>query len=142
MLTIYENSKLYSHPQDDVKALKHSSAVQAKLLVLIKSNVAINPELVEMLDKIIAALKIEASAAEYLVFPEKVFLSQLANQYKAENVLVFGAECEDLNLNMTLKPFKVYEINKTEVLLVNNIIDIYGNQNLKSMLWKHLQTMI
>lgn len=141
MLSIYEKSKLYSLPLNEYVALKHKSVIKAIFLIFIKSEIEINNELIEMLDKIVHALKLDANNVEYLSFKNEVSLMDIANQYEAKKILVFGAETNNLNLNMNLVNFKVYALNNKELLLANNIIDVYSNQNLKSVLWKHLQTM-
>jgi len=142
MLSIYENSKLYSHPKNEFKAFKHTEDIKVKLLILIQSEIEIGVELIEMLDKILLALKIDQSEAEIIVFSKGIFAAQIINQYEAPNVLVFGATCSDLQLNMYLNKFKVYAINNFNILLVNDILDVYSNKNLKAKLWAQLQTMI
>ena len=117
MLSIYEKSKLYSLSINEFK------------------------DLIEMLDKIVAALKLNYLEVEYLVFSKKIRLMEIVAEFDAEKILVFGAEVEDLNLNMILKNYKVHEINNIKLLMVNDIIDVYGNQNLKTMLWKQLKSM-
>ena len=141
MLGIYEKSTLYSLPVNKIKALKHQDKIKAPFLIFIKSNVDVNVELIEMLDKIVAALKLNVDKTEYIVFSGKVLMMDLIANYQAEKVLVFGAECDDLNLNMHLSLYKVYNINQIQLLMVNNIIDVYGNQKLKATLWQQLKSM-
>lgn len=141
MLKIFENSSLYNLQSSEYTKVLHNEVIKADLLILLKMEIELQPELIEMLDKMIAALNIDRSKTEYLVFNNMIALSELRNCYEAQNVLIFGATPNDLSLNMELKTYTNYSFDSYKLLLVNNIIDVYGNQDLKSKLWNALKEM-
>ncbi len=141
MLSIYNQSSLYKIPRGKCRPILHKEAQQSKFLVLLHLDVAIQPEIVEMLEKIRMALKLNTSDCEYLVFNSPIILSDWQRMYEADNVLVFGAVGEDLNIQYILQNYEVYAFDSYKLLLVNQIMDVYNNQQLKTRLWKSLQEM-
>jgi hypothetical protein len=141
MLKIFENACLYDIQSSEYIKVLHNEAVKADLLILLKIEIELQPELIEMLDKMVAALNIDRSKIEYLVFNNVITLNELVNSYEAPNVLVFGATPSDLSLNMELRTYENYCFYSFKLLLVNNILDIYGNKDLKSKLWNVLKEM-
>jgi len=141
MLKIFENTSLYNLQLSEYIKVLHNEAIKADLLILLKIEIELQPELIEMLDKMVAALNIDRSKIEYLVFNNMITLTELVNSYEAQNVLVFGATPTDLSLNMELRTYEHYSFNSFKLLLVNNILDVYGNKDLKSKLWNALKEM-
>ena len=88
------------------------------------------------------ALKLDKVQVEYLiVHSDGIFLNDLQAKYKAKHVVVFGAEPKDLNINAELSNYRVYPFNQFKLLLVNDVLDIYSNKQLKASLWNSLQEM-
>ena len=141
MSSIYNQSSLYKVPKGKCGPILHKEAQKSKFLVLFHLDVAIQPEIVEMLDKISVALKLNTSDCEYLVFNSPIILSDWQRMYEADNVLVFGAAGEDLNIQCILKNYEVYAFDNYKLLIVNQVMDVYNNQQLKTRLWKSLQEM-
>lgn len=141
MLKIFENSSLYDLKASAFIKVIHNEVIDAELLIFLRMDIQLQPELKEMLDKMVAALKLDQRKVEYLVFNKTISLSEIASSYKASNILIFGASPEELGLNMELKTYENYSFNSYKLLLVNNILDVYGNQNLKSKLWIELKEL-
>lgn len=141
MLKLFEKSKLYKFDQEDYRKVIHNEPIAADLIILLKMEIDLQPELIEMLDKMTAALKLNKDKFEYLVFNNTVTLSQIAQVYQCKKILVFGAEPDELNLNMELAKYENYTFQNFQLLWVNNIIDVYGNQALKTKLWNSLKAM-
>ena len=141
MSSIYNQSSLYKIPRGKCSPILHKEAQKSKFLVLLHLDVVIQPEIVEMLDKISMALKLNTSDCEYLVFNSPIILSDWQRMYDADNVLVFGAAGEDLNIQCILQNYEVYVFESYKLLLVNQVMDVYNNQQLKTRLWKSLQEM-
>ena len=141
MLKLFEKSKLYKFDHEDYRKVIHNEPIAADLIILLKMDIDLQPELIEMLDKMTAALKLNKDKLEYLVFNNTITLSQMAQAYQSKKVLVFGAEPNELNLNMELVKYENYNFQNFQLLWVNNIIDVYGNQALKSKLWNSLKAI-
>lgn len=137
---LYQNSNLYKLPNDDNYKLWNNTEF-LKFLICVKQENEIEPELKEMLLNILKALKIKENEVEIINFSNKVHLTIMLNETDVDKVLCFGAEAEDIMLNMNLAQYHLYEINKFKLILVNDLVDVYNNQNLKSALWKLLQKM-
>jgi hypothetical protein len=141
MLKIFENSSLYNLQSSEYIKVLHNEAVKADLVILLKMEIDLQLELIEMLDKMVAALNLDSDKIEYLVFHNMIALSEIVNTFEAQNVLVFGATPNDLSLNMELKTYTCYNFDSFKLLLVNEILDVYGNKELKSKLWNALKEM-
>ena len=141
MLKIFENSSLYNLQSSEYIKVLHNEAVKADLVILLKMEIDLQLELIEMLDKMVAALNLDSDKIEYLVFHNMIALSEIVNTFEAQNVLVFGATPNDLSLNMELKIYTCYNFDSFKLLLVNEILDVYGNKELKSKLWNALKEM-
>lgn len=141
MLKIYEKSRLYKLAETKPLAIKHGEALVVKFLFIVASKLEAQKELIEMLDKICLALKLQETDVEYLWHNDKVNLSEYRTIYHAKNVLCFGFRTEDLMLNMELKAYHPYFFQDYNLLLANNLMDIYENQSLKAKLWANLQQM-
>ena len=141
MLKIFENSSLYNLQSSEYIKVLHNEAVKADLVILLKMEIDLQLELIEMLDKMVAALNLDSDKIEYLVFHNMIALSEIVNTFEAQNVLVFGATPSDLSLNMELKTYTCYNFDSFKLLLVNEILDVYGNKELKSKLWNALKEM-
>lgn len=142
MIKVFEKSRLYNLQKNDFIKVIHNEPIKAALLIILKMEIKLQPELIEMLDKMAGALPIDRSKLEYIVFNNPIDVSQVANSYEAKNILVFGAEPADLCLNMELKLYTNYKFSSMNLLLVNNILDVYSNQNLKGKLWNSLKEMV
>lgn len=138
---IYEQSTLYKFGDYEVKALLHKELTKKDLLILIKQDAVLEPELLEMMDKMTAALKIQRAQVEYLTFSKDIQISALASQYQAKNILCFGAEAQELGIFLSLKMYQFHQLENFQILLVNQIIDVYNNQALKAKLWNELKTI-
>jgi hypothetical protein len=141
MLKFFENSSLYNLQSSEYIKVLHNEAVKADLVILLKMEIDLQLELIEMLDKMVAALNLDSDKIEYLVFHNMIALSEIVNTFEAQNVLVFGATPNDLSLNMELKTYTCYNFDSFKLLLVNEILDVYGNKELKSKLWNALKEM-
>ncbi|MCB0509915.1 MAG: hypothetical protein KDC82_04055 [Bacteroidetes bacterium] len=141
MLKIYEKSRLYKLPETEAQAIKHKEKIKAKFLFVVASQLEAQKELLEMLDKICMALKLQENEVEYLWIKGQIHLSEYASAYQGKNVLCFGFKAEDLMLNMELKAYHPYVFQGYNLLLANNLMDVYENQSLKAKLWANLQQM-
>ena len=142
MTALYKNTKLYRWPDSEANAVLHKDAIAAELIFVLFLDVDLQPELLQMLDKIALALKLDKAQVEYLiVHSDGIFLNDLQAKYKAKHVVVFGAEPKDLNINAELSNYRVYPFNQFKLLLVNDVLDIYSNKQLKASLWNSLQEM-
>lgn len=142
MTALYKNTKLYRLPDSEANAVLHKDAIAAELIFVLFLDVDLQPELLQMLDKIALALKLDKAQVEYLiVHSDGIFLNDLQAKYKAKHVVVFGAEPKDLNINAELSNYRVYPFNQFKLLLVNDVLDIYSNKQLKASLWNSLQEM-
>lgn len=137
---LYQNSNLYQFPTDNYAKILNNSGL-LKFLICIKQENDIEPELKEMLLNIIKALKIDEKEVEIITFSDKIYLSKLLHTFKINKVLCFGTEAEDISININLTKYHLYNINNFELIVVNDLIDVYNNQNMKSALWKLLQKM-
>lgn len=137
---LYQNSNLYQFPTDNYAKILNNNGL-LKFLICIKQENKIEPELKEMLLNIIKALKIDENEVEIISFSNKIHLTQLLHTFKVSKVLCFGTEAEDISLNINLTKYHLYNINNFELIVVNDLIDVYNNQNMKSALWKLLQKM-
>ena len=141
MTSLYHQSSLYKIPQGECRSILHQEPRKLKFIVLLYLEVEIQPEMIEMLDKIGDALKLDKNEREYLVFNSPIVLSDWQRKYEAENVLVFGAEAQDLNVQAILQKYQLYTFETYRLLMVNQVVDVYNNQQLKARLWKSLQQM-
>ena len=142
MTALYKNSKLYRLPDSEANATLHKGVIAAKLIFVLFLDVDIQPELLQMLDKIALALNLDKAQVEYLILNSKsISLNNLQAKYNAKHVVVFGAEPKELNINAELSNYRVYAFNQFKLLLVNDALDIYSNKQLKSRLWNSLQEM-
>ncbi|MFT5070923.1 MAG: hypothetical protein ACI8V8_000884 [Chitinophagales bacterium] len=141
MASFYDNSSLYKIPGMEVKSLVHQSIVDVELLFFLHLDIEVQPEIIEMLDKICLALKVDKAKVEYLIFDQAITLVEIQKQYQAKKLVVFGATSSDLNMNMTIHDYKVYPFNQFKLLMVNDIMDVYPNKQLKAKLWNSLQEM-
>lgn len=141
MTSFLDSSSLYNLPNTAATPVLHQKPIEAELIFLVNSEVEIQPEILEMLDKISAALKLNQSQVEYLVFKEPLVLVDLVELYKVKHVVVFGAEAKELNINAQLPVYKTSEFSQFKLLIANDVLDVYGNAQLKAKLWKALQEM-
>ncbi|MFT4968593.1 MAG: hypothetical protein ACI9O4_000323 [Chitinophagales bacterium] len=141
MASFYDNSSLYKIPGMEVKSLVHQSIVDVELLFFLHLDIEVQPEIIEMLDKICLALKVDKAKVEYLIFDQAITLVEIQKQYQAKKLVVFGATSSDLNMNMSIHDYKVYPFNQFKLLMVNDIMDVYPNKQLKAKLWNSLQEM-
>jgi hypothetical protein len=141
MLKIFKNTRLYQFKKNVFTKIIHTELIATDLLIILKLNIELQPELLEMLDNIVAALKIDRNKLEYIVFPNTIDLNQIAIDYQTKNILVFGATTNELTINMDLVMYNAYRFNGFELLMVNDILEVYGNKNLKSKLWNALKEM-
>ena len=139
MSHLYQHSHLYLFPETKHKALLHKEDIQAQLLFLIQTENDLAPELLEMLQKIVAALKLDIRLVEFIAINKSCIVSQIAQLYQAKSMVCFGLEAQDLSLNMNLQLYHLYEFEAFKLLLANDLIDIYSNQALKTKLWALLQ---
>jgi hypothetical protein len=139
MSHLYQHSLLYLFPETKQKALWHQGVIQAPLLFLIQTENDLAPELLEMLQKIVAALKLSIDQVECITINKSCIVSQIAQLYQAKSLVCFGFEAQDLFLNMNLQRYHLYEFDAYKLILVNDVIDIYSNQALKTKLWALLQ---
>ena len=120
----------------------HKGVIAAELIFILFLDVDIQPELLQMLDKIALALNLDKAQVEYLIVQSKsISLNDLQAKYNAKHVVVFGAEPKELNINAELSNYRVYAFNQFKLLLVNDALDIYSNKQLKASLWNSLQEM-
>ena len=123
-------------------ATLHKGVIAAELIFILFLDVDIQPELLQMLDKIALALNLDKAQVEYLIVHSKsISLNDLQAKYNAKHVVVFGAEPKELNINAELSNYRVYAFNQFKLLLVNDALDIYSNKQLKASLWNSLQEM-
>ncbi len=141
MASFYDNSSLYKIPGMEVKSLVHQSIVDVELLFFLHLDIEVQPEIIEMLDKICLALKVDKAKVEYLIFDQAITLVEIQKQYQAKKLVVFGATSSDLNMNMSIHDYKVYPFNQFKLLMVNDVMDVYPNKQLKAKLWNSLQEM-
>tara|TARA_Y100000385_G_C12734669_1_gene484221 strand:+ start:162 stop:596 length:435 start_codon:yes stop_codon:yes gene_type:complete len=142
MTALYRNTKLYRLPDSDTNAILHKGLIAAELIFVLFLDVDIQPELLQMLDKISLALKLDKAKVEYLIVNSNgISLNDLQAKYNAKHVVVFGAEPKALNINAELSNYRVYPFNQFKLLLVNDALDIYSNKQLKASLWNSLQEM-
>tara|TARA_B100000497_G_scaffold125981_1_gene163672 strand:- start:900 stop:1334 length:435 start_codon:yes stop_codon:yes gene_type:complete len=142
MTALYKNTKLYRLPDSEANATLHKGVIAAELIFILFLDVDIQPELLQMLDKIALALNLDKAQVEYLIVQSKsISLNDLQAKYNAKHVVVFGAEPKELNINAELSNYRVYAFNQFKLLLVNDALDIYSNKQLKASLWNSLQEM-
>lgn len=141
MTSLYHQNSLYKIPKGQCRPVLHKTPKKMKFIVLLLLDVEIQPEIIEMLDKIGEALNIQKDEREYLVFNSPILLSDWQRMYGAEHVLVFGAEESDLNIQADLQNYHVYTLGSYNLMLANQVMDVYNNKQLKARLWKFLQVM-
>lgn len=141
MTSLYHQNSLYKIPKGQCRPVLHKTTKKMKFIVLLLLDVEIQPEIIEMLDKIGEALNIQKDEREYLVFNSPILLSDWQRMYEAEHVLVFGAEESDLNIQADLQNYHVYTLGSYNLMLANQVMDVYNNKQLKARLWKFLQVM-
>lgn len=142
MTALYKNTKLYRLPDSKANATLHKDIITAELIFVLFLDVDIQPELLQMLDKISLALNLDKAQVEYLIVHSNgISLNDLQAKYNAKHVVVFGAESKELNINAELSNYQVYAFNQFKLLLVNDALDIYSNKQLKASLWNSLQEM-
>lgn len=141
MTSFLKNSTLYKIQDIQIEPVLHKETIEAELLLMLSMDLGVPPEIVEMLNKICSALKLENAKVEYLTFKEATALIEVQSKYKAKNIVVFGAEPKDLNLNAHIERYKVYAFQHFNLLWVNDVLDIYSTQQLKAKLWHSLQEM-
>ena len=138
---LFEKNTLYQFDETKAKSLLHKDLNKKELIIVLKQNLDLEPEIKEMLDKMVAALKIQSEQVEYLIFKDPIFLPELIGRYAVRNVLSFGAETTDLGIALELPKYKFHHLDNMSLLMVNSVIDVYNNQNLKGKLWNELKTI-
>jgi hypothetical protein len=134
-----------------VFAVSDTSKINEKLSgenqkhILIVTNADENPEMEVLLEKILAAVKIQLLTDCLILRGKDSFdfpsFSSLKTDYKIEKILVFGFKPSDLGLSFETPQYFITEITGFHFLFVDNLYVISTQVEKKKALWGNLQLL-
>jgi len=93
--------------------------------------------------EIIGAIKLNVEKDTYYVYDAEKFkhTGEFVNSKKIKNIIVFGLEPKEVNLNMECALYIPGILEKTRIVFVDPLSKILGDKNIKLKFWKLLQYM-
>lgn len=133
--------KLYSTERGVDKVMPPKPEGCRLVVVLNKPLTGLPDNLKQMVEKLVAACKIDTKDVAYMDSPQGyISFSQIASQYRPQAVLVFGNI--KISRNLTgLKTNLPYEFNGTKILFAGELEKIDKTPTEKKALWAGLQQM-
>ena len=131
--------KTETHNQIAIKIVQYYQPKQ-KVIILVKS---LNPTDSELLGKILGAVKLDLLSVDIieLVKSEEVDLSQICVQKSVNQVITFGINLSELNLDVSLIPYQILEKEGIKFIYSDSLMDIQNNIPKKKALWGSLKGM-
>ncbi len=119
-----------------------ASSYQSKQKVLIISS-SLNPVESELLGKILGAVKLDLQSVDILELAQNksVDLSQIFIQKFVNQVITFGVNLSELNLDVSLKPYQMLEKQGIKFIYSDTLLDIQNDIPKKKALWGSLKEM-
>ncbi len=127
---------------EDAEHIPTRGANQKNLFIFLSENEAENAGLVELLSKILAAIKYDLETDALMILQtsdEPISLSKLCQNETQSSVLVFGYEPKHLGIYANMKKYVFFELQNTHYLFCDNLSLIENQKDLKSALWEALK---
>lgn len=131
--------KTETHSQIAIKIVQYYQP-KHKVIILVKS---LNPIDGELLGKILGAVKLDLLSVDIieLVKSEEVDLSQIFVQKTVNQVIIFGINLLELNLDVSLIPYQILEKEGIKFIYSDSLTDIQNDIPKKKALWGSLKGM-
>ena len=140
MKTTFINYNIFNI--EEAEHLATRGANQKNLFIFLSEKEAETASLVELLSKILAAIKYDLETDALMLLQtnnEPISLSKLCQTSEKRSVLVFGYEPKQLGIYANMKKYVFFEIQDTHYLFCDNLSLIENQKDLKMALWEALK---
>jgi DNA polymerase III psi subunit len=111
-----------------------------KVVIILTS---LNPTDSELLGKILGAVKLDLQSVDIIELAKnkEVDLSQIFIQKSLNQVITFGIKWSELNLDVKLTPYQIFEKQAIKFIYSDSLSDIQNDIPKKKALWGSLKEM-
>ncbi len=115
---------------------------QVVVLYTNQKTVYLNPEEEVLLTKILTAVKLRLEQVELVnVHNHKNTLIEILKDKMVHQIISFGIELRDLDIQIPLQPYRVTRVEGIDILLADSLFELQLNTDKKKLLWQSLQGM-
>lgn len=132
----------FNHDKKDIDERKPKEYYQAKQQVIILLT-SLNPTDSELLGKILGAVKLDVQSVDIIELTKNkdTDLSQILIQKFVNQVITFGINLSELNLDVSLIPYQILEREGIKFIYSDSLSDIQNDIPKKKALWGSLKEM-
>ena len=115
---------------------------QVVVLYTNQQTVYLNKEEETLLSKILGAVKLRLEDVELVnIYNHRDTLIEILNQKMVNQLISFGIELRDLDIQVPLMPYQVTRVEGIDILLADSLFELQLNTDKKKRLWQALQTL-
>ncbi len=115
---------------------------QVVILYTNQQTVYLNKEEETLLSKILGAVKLRLEDVELVnIYNHRDTLIEILNQKMVNQLISFGIELRDLDIQVPLMPYQVTRVEGIDILLADSLFELQLNTDKKKRLWQALQTL-
>jgi hypothetical protein len=127
---------------EDCEHIATRGANQKNLFIFLSENEAEKSSLVELLSKILSAIKYDLETDALMILQTSdapISLSKLCQNAEKSSVLVFGYEPKHLGIYANMKKYAFFELQDAHYLFCDSLSLIENQKDLKMALWEALK---
>ena len=143
---IYKNNTIYNYDLSELSLIENKIEGNLKADLVVFYSTDDNNDLLAIdqrnfLYKMLGAVKHNLENTLIISDKSKISFKQLIKEGNFKKIMLFGTTRKTVGLNLNLKRYKIFKIQNVEILFIDDLETIKGDNKRKSFLWSLMKTM-